>query len=203
MIGDVCGLAAGGDSVWACALLVETVGGAITCGAVLLIISFCGCKDLQSVICGLPFSRAGLGGRPKRDAEVSTNDATIRGARAVSEAYGVCLDGRRIGCGYFALARVHGRSLTVVGRACLGVRCRCRPLVDRCKSPERSSEVGPDGCGDSAGVSALSPHLIPSAIGHFPRGRPRRPGWASGGESLNRSTVFGGSALEARGLQLV
>lgn len=50
-VGDVCNLAAGGDAILACALLVETVAGAIACGAALLIIQFFGCKKLQSMIC--------------------------------------------------------------------------------------------------------------------------------------------------------
>jgi hypothetical protein len=50
-IGDICALAAGGDSVLACAVLVETVGGAIACGLALLIISVYGCAQLRSMIC--------------------------------------------------------------------------------------------------------------------------------------------------------
>lgn len=52
IVGDICALAAGGDSVLACALLVETVGGAIACGLALLIISVYGCARLRSMICG-------------------------------------------------------------------------------------------------------------------------------------------------------
>lgn len=52
IISDICNLAAGGDSVAACAILASSGFGAIGCGLALLIISWWGCKALTSQICG-------------------------------------------------------------------------------------------------------------------------------------------------------
>lgn len=51
LVGKVCSYAAEGDSILACAVLVETGPGAIACGVALFIISHYGCKKLQSMIC--------------------------------------------------------------------------------------------------------------------------------------------------------
>lgn len=52
IMGDVCNLAATGDSVLACAIFAETGPGAIGCGLILLIISWYGCREATQQICG-------------------------------------------------------------------------------------------------------------------------------------------------------
>ncbi len=52
VMSDICNLAAGGDSVLACAIFAESGFGAIGCGLLLLLISWYGCKKVTKMICG-------------------------------------------------------------------------------------------------------------------------------------------------------